>query len=376
MKKSTLALAIATVVGVSATAQADTTLYGSARVSVDWNNPGLNSSFANFFKDTYGTEKGQYWQVTDNNSRLGVQGSENLGSGVSAIYQYEFGIDVPGGSNYFNNNRPRFVGIKSDDFGSITLGTQYTPYYNVIGYTDTFESIRSFDYFLSGNTSEGTPVLYQRGVANLRDGSTVIYSTPTWYGLSAQGLAQMNGLAGPNSIDSWEANLIYSNSPWFVGGTFLQDKAQEYATGPFAVSQRHSDNEYGVIAAYDNKQFSLAFSWQRYSPDKSFKPYFTDNIVDPNNFVPGREDVNDYTVQGTYSFGNEVLRATYSYSDFRHTSTTVQNVELGLEHSLSKLTTLWVEYLYAKQNLDNVEGVPNAKDFGNNIVSVGIRHDF
>ncbi len=149
MKKSTTALAITAALGISTVAQADTTLYGSARVSVDWNKPNYNSRVANTFFD--GGKDNQNLQVVDDTSRLGVEGSEDLGSGVSAIYQFEFGVDVPGGDNYFISNRPRWVGLKGD-FGALTLGTQYTPFYNLIGYMDNFESVKSFDYYLGGGS--------------------------------------------------------------------------------------------------------------------------------------------------------------------------------------------------------------------------------
>ena len=87
MKKSTLALALGAALGVSAVSQADTILYGSARVSVDWVNPDIdNHDLGPFF----GIDNKDYWEVFDNASRLGVKGSEDLGAGLSAIYQYEF----------------------------------------------------------------------------------------------------------------------------------------------------------------------------------------------------------------------------------------------------------------------------------------------
>ncbi len=46
MKKSAIAIAVAAALGTSAVAMAETTLYGSARVSVDWTNPDM-SDFAN-----------------------------------------------------------------------------------------------------------------------------------------------------------------------------------------------------------------------------------------------------------------------------------------------------------------------------------------
>jgi predicted porin len=49
-------------------------------------------------------------------SRLGVRGEEVIGGGLSAIYQYEFGVDVTEGGN-LNNNRPKWVGLKGTSLG-------------------------------------------------------------------------------------------------------------------------------------------------------------------------------------------------------------------------------------------------------------------
>ena len=135
MKKSIIALAVSTALVVPLTGQADTILYGSARVSVDYVDEGGNSLNDLFDSDGF-------LDVTDNSSRLGVLGSEELGGGLSAIYQYEFGVDITEGGN-LTSNRPKFVGLKGG-FGQISVGTQETPYYHIVGIADTFNSGRTF----------------------------------------------------------------------------------------------------------------------------------------------------------------------------------------------------------------------------------------
>ncbi|MCC7220989.1 MAG: porin [Candidatus Contendobacter sp.] len=78
MKKSTLALAVAAALtGFGSFAYADTTLYGSARVSIDYSDPNSN----NFDKNSPDSN----WDVYNNSSRLGVIGEEDLGGGLAAI---------------------------------------------------------------------------------------------------------------------------------------------------------------------------------------------------------------------------------------------------------------------------------------------------
>lgn len=276
MKKSALALAVAAALGVSA-AQAEsrvTTLYGSARVSVDWNKTSIDNDVAEVFN----IDNNPFWEVFNNASRLGVIGAEDLGSGWSAFYQYEFGVNVTGssksGQDYWDqSNRPRLVGLKSD-FGALSLGTQYTPFYNVLGYTDTFNDSKTFgnDYFLGSTTGNnanniyGIPIVYSKGIGAIRRGKSVVYSTPNWDGLSAQGMLVMDGHPpgtnnttnrSPDAIDSWEANLTYKNGPWFLGGAYLNDRAQYYGTEVNGEVDRHSDQQYGVAGGWDNKQVGV-----------------------------------------------------------------------------------------------------------------------
>lgn len=83
MRKSIVALAVAGVLAASAVAQAETTLYGSARIGVE-------------YTQGKGDDKLSSWDVANQASRLGVKGSEDLGGGLSAIYQYEFGVAIDG----------------------------------------------------------------------------------------------------------------------------------------------------------------------------------------------------------------------------------------------------------------------------------------
>ncbi|MCK7574739.1 MAG: porin [Chromatiales bacterium] len=115
-----------------------------------------------------------------------MRGEEDLGGGLSAIYQYEFGVDITEGGN-FNNNRPKWVGLKGTNWGSITAGTQWTPYYNVMGIADIFNSSKVFT-----NSS-----IYLGNTFGTRMDNSLIYSTPNWSGFGAQVMLVLNGQCPP-----------------------------------------------------------------------------------------------------------------------------------------------------------------------------------
>ena len=216
MKKTVLAVAVAAALATPFVAHADTILYGSARVELDY-----------IDEDPFDS----YWDVVNSASRLGVRGSEDLGGGLSAIYQYEFGVDMTEGGN-FNSNRPKYVGLKGG-FGQLTLGTQDTPYYNVAGITDIFNtdysfgatawlggSFNGFRLDPSSNQSIGRGALF-------RLDNSVYYSTPDFNGFSGQAMLVLNGDRNDtqgysNGIDEWNISALYSNGPFFAGISYIQ----------------------------------------------------------------------------------------------------------------------------------------------------------
>jgi len=447
MKKSALALAIAAAVGASGVAAADTILYGSARPSVDYTDVGdsifikLNERLpVDQQNQTLRDVSGGYWDVIDNSSRLGVRGSEDLGGGLSAIYQFEFGVDMTNGDN-FVSNRPKWAGLKGG-WGALTLGTQWTPYYNVLGAADVFNmKNRAAGPFNTGRNvaqclpaipvaegelvfpSTGSPAGYNCDttyLGPLRYDNSVLYTTPNWNGLSAQAMLVMNGLQGTptmtdrsNGVDGYDLNIKYENGPWFAGVAFdrLTGSKQYETLFPGRLGQLDDAlSLWGVALGYNADAWGLNFNVEYQdgtynAPLNLQEPVSAANPRVSNNF----ETLNYYLV-GRYSFGNNVLRAAWGYfnprdfgkfdfvyvdpdTDFETTSTIdgskVQNVVLGWQYNFSKRTRTWVEWTgrFADIDLSVQERTPDQPAGRElisggfpypsvNAVSVGMRHDF
>lgn len=124
MKKSAI-LATAITAIMAGTAVADTTVYG--RLNLSW---GL-------FESAGGAESNG---LTNEASRFGFKGSEDLGNGISTVYQIEYGVgaDTQGSAAGL---RVGMVGLKGD-FGTVAMGTMWTPSYSLVrGNADPFNSI-------------------------------------------------------------------------------------------------------------------------------------------------------------------------------------------------------------------------------------------
>lgn len=118
MQKKLIALAVAGIMAAPMAAQAGVEVYGKARLSVGMVGNGAAA----------GSEDSKL-SVTSHASRLGFKGSEDLGGGLTAVWQVEHQMDMDDNSNTnaFDSQRNTFVGV-AGDFGTVVLGRHDTPY--------------------------------------------------------------------------------------------------------------------------------------------------------------------------------------------------------------------------------------------------------
>jgi predicted porin len=364
-------------VGFGSAAYADTTLYGSARVSVDYDE--WDSDYVELNGELLRIRGGSdAWDVYNNASRLGVRGEEDLGGGLSAIYQYEFGVDVTEGGN-LNSNRPKWVGLRGNSWGSVTAGTQWTPYYNVVGIGDIFNSSKVFD-----NRT------YLGNTFGLRMDNSLIYSSPNWSGFGFQAMLVMNGSCPPsdpqvtsdlctrpgaadnrlpsnlsNDIDMWNLSMSYKNGPFFAGATYMALEGPSFDT-VLPTAPNWEGDQWAVAFGYNSGPFAVTLAYEQ---------------GDVNTLYRG--DGENIYVTGQYTFGNNVIRGSYGYTTaddgqydglladgtlVRYTQSDVNNWALGYQYNFSKRTRLWVEYI--GQDVDS-DLVGNRQ-----AISIGTRHDF
>ncbi len=360
MNKSLLALAIAGALAASAAAHAETTLYGSARLSVDRVDPDADNRASN-------------WDVVNNASRLGVRGSEDLGGGLSAIYQYEFGVRADGTQPNQDSplsERHSWVGLKGG-FGSATIGRQWTPYYDAIGgVTDVFNQSLSNPY------SQTT----------VRQSNSLKYITPDFSGFSASAMVVADGATlkvapsgateETNNVDMYQIALQYQNGPLGLGAAWssmidgrLNSDSNEFEDADL----------WGVSASYT---FASVFKLSAIYEDGNFGAVTgTRNATVDTLKTNGQKD---YGLVGEYTIGNGIVRAGWGRRElddelnvFGEKFKDNDFWAVGYQHNLSKRTRLWAEYA------DNEGRAANLADTGDTVVeqgenrfSLGMRHDF
>ena len=134
MQKKIIALAVAGL-STAAFAQTNVTIYGVADVSAQGTN--MSSGKALNYSATSGqAAAGGAFNLVNNSSLIGFKGTEALGNGVNALFQFETNVAIQGGaagaslntsSSNFSSLRDSYVGVSSK-YGTVLGGYMSTPY--------------------------------------------------------------------------------------------------------------------------------------------------------------------------------------------------------------------------------------------------------
>ncbi|MDD3448496.1 MAG: porin [Gammaproteobacteria bacterium] len=309
--KKLLTLAVAAAFAAPLAASANPTVYG--RVNVNLVHQDMDTEYDGRSEDA--------WNVENNASRVGVKGSEDLGNGLSAIYQFEFGVDASDTGGL--SGRLAYAGI-TGGFGTFAMGRQWTPYYGSVDKTDIMQIGTMNDHYL-GLT---------------RVGNAVAYVTPNFNGLSGKvALVIDNGGAedtGEDFADWTNVSVDYDNGPLSIGASWLRENSGE-------------DDLWGLAGKYNFGMFALI-----------------------GQYESAEDDLTSWALGGEVYLGNNTLRAVYGHVD--DDGDDGSNWAIGAEHNFSKRTRVFAEYEDSEYNSlthgDHSHYVDGQR-FG-----VGIRHDF
>ena len=201
-------------------AQSSITLYGIVDASLQYVNniavaQGIGSvgkpiSYVN--ESRTGFYSGGMWP-----SRWGIKGNEDLGDGLSAVFQLENGFSVATGaysSAGVEFNRQAFVGISSNRYGAFTMGRQY-------------DAISDLLYVYGPANYTGGSGTYAGDVSNfdlnIRVNDSVKYKTPTYMGLTGEVLYGFGNAPGSlNSGSTFSTGATYATGSVTAGVAYLR----------------------------------------------------------------------------------------------------------------------------------------------------------
>lgn len=340
MKKTLISLAVAAAM-VPAAAMADTsnvTVYGKVNVSYDR----LDND----------AEKGGF--VSSNHTRLGFKGSEDLGDGLKAVFQYETAVNLDGtgaGAGLFGDQRDTFAGV-SGSFGAVTLGRQ--------AWSNLYKG--DADFFIDGI---GGPSVWLDG-GKPRANNTIKYASPDMNGFNASLTYITPGGRGadnatPTASCAAIAPALLATDPtgencqMVAGNTTESSYALRaaYNNGPLFAALTYVD-EGSNAATPDTKVTSLAASYA-FGPGKVAAQYV--RAKDVNNNV-GDDDKRLWTIGGSYKVtASGTVKVNYTDINKGGAATTTSNagadmIAIGYDHALSKRTSVYATY--ARANNDSI----------------------
>ena len=267
MKKTLVALAALAATG--AFAQSTVTLYGKIDAGLE-------------FKDVGGVSTTKLQSGNFSGSRWGMKGTEDLGGGLKANFQVESGFNVDAGSSGQGGllfGRQAYVGV-SGGFGSLTVGRQYTPGDNALGW-DAMGA--------TGAMAGPMYAVFTSNYANIdnkatgRQNNSISYSLPAMGGVGAQVMFAPNesdaagqrytGLnvsyaGGPlYAVAAWEqqttTGAAASNSGWVAGGSYDLGAAKVsvgFAGGTSDASVKDTGWSVGVAAPVGAATLSAGYA--------------------------------------------------------------------------------------------------------------------
>lgn len=154
-------------------------------------------------------------RVSDQSSRVGVRGAEDLGGGIKAFFQFESAapMDVGGGALASRNSA---VGLEGT-FGSVRLGRWDTPFKATTVAIDAFGNVT-----LAGIAG----AMNDRGNFNRRESNVVQYWTPTMSGFAGR-LSYTANEARTNAATNNTNPSVISTSVTYTKGAFYAGYAWE-----------------------------------------------------------------------------------------------------------------------------------------------------
>jgi len=322
MKKHIIAAAVAAAVAVPAMAQ-NVEVYGVMDYSLASTTEEISGGAT-----TKTTTTGANGNLAG--SRFGVRGSEDLGGGLKAVFQIEWGIDVAArNAAVGDNNRNTFVGVEGG-FGRIQAGTFATLTKNLNDRT-----------VFGGATMGGIGwVAQENGYENDRIASLIQYSTPTISGF--KGHVQYGGglmtdttaTAGKAGATSLLYGFDYSNGPVAFEFAAMDQTTDTEQAGPTSTKVRQNS----IRAAYDMGTVKVVYNYNKRDTE-----------------VGGvTAERNDNNIGVAYALsGATTLLAQYGKGD--QGTTEIKGYQVGATYALSKRTTLYAGY--GRENLETAAGV-------------------
>jgi len=355
-------------------AQSSVTLYG------------LIDTGITFVSNQGGSHNVQTSAGSLNGNRWGLKGAEDLGGGLSALFTIESGYGIldgklkQGGRQF---GRQAFVGLASTQYGTVTVGRQTS---NIVDYLGPMS--------LPAGSWSNHPYDNDNLNNSFRVNNSVKYQSPTYGGLRFGGIYGFSNQAGGFSanrtwnlgVDYAYGSLRFATSYLFVnhGGTSVNPSGAVSDDAPFTAERQRTYGA-GLNYAFGKTTVGLVFTQTR-----------LDNPVSISGSASGRSGnlalagssarFTNYEVNVRYNITPAwMLLSSYTFTDanFNGVSPKFNQVNVELDHLLSKRTDVYLQTIYQHVSgtgrsgiTADIDGLTASSTNNQTAVTVGLRHRF
>ncbi|MGF7137582.1 putative porin [Paraburkholderia sp. EB58] len=384
MKKKMIALTVTAAVALPVHAQSSITLYGVLDEGINYTNNAGD-------KSAYQLESG-YAQ----GSRWGLKGSEDLGSGLKAIFDLENGFDVNSGALGQGGRmfgRQAFVGLTAANYGTVTLGRQYD---SVVDYLAQSTANGSWGGYLLSH-----PYDNDNTDNSFRVNNTVKYTSPDFSGLQFGGTYSFSNDTNFANNRQYSLGGQYTNGGLLVTGAYLQANGPGLtANGAIATDDANFISErlriFGGGINYTFGAATLGFAYTNTNvgePSATDTSVYVGTITPPNGGTMTALKFQNFEINGKYQFTPAFfVGVQYVYTAATMDATSgnenpkYHTFGLMADYNLSKRTDFYFQAAYQKVAGDKTDTVlddayiPGSAGVSSNsnqfAVRAAIRHKF
>lgn len=358
MQKSII-LACCSLAVLPAFAQSNVTLYGfmDAGVAHVSNNNGTSSN--NFRSGNF------------DYSHFGLRGSEDLGSGLNAVFNLEAAVNL-GNGDYYSAAFPFFsrqawVGLKSSGLGQLTLGRQFPLSSDIFVPTANAYYLGSQTAALDGTAAgpvKASANRFDNMIGGIRLNNSVKFRSDSFNGFQLHAMAvikEQDAKPAAGAVGRTAAlGMSYSNDIIDAGALVQTVDCLPSVCAP---GNDAKDKLYGVSAAYKSGGSRFGFIYTKQKNAKNVQGNNAD-VLSLLATVP----YNQWRFSAGYQFLNDKTRLNQDVRQFN----------LGVNYGLSKRTFLYA--LYSRQTVKNggIAGMAfiDSSNSRQNQFTTGIAHSF
>lgn len=372
IKKSFIALAVAGTFAAPVTAMAadgmmhgpsNITIYGQMNASIDSITSNNGAILVIPGPDAApGTVESTANHLSSTETRIGIKGSEDMGGGISALWQIESQVNLDNDGPGLNNGRGTttpatgigerntFVGLSSAEMGTVLAGRHDTPYKMSTRMLDPFR------FTVADNRSIMGHLVHDDFLGNV-----VAYVSPTMNGLSVAGATVFGSEGAAPAVPEETKSTTFSVAGMYtMGGIYgtVAYQSIEFGTaaGTFPGTPPNTEKwtaikfggSYSMDAPNGMPMKISAVYEMLESKNAGGNPVV--NLEDSNLYLSGELSVSSaikvkaaYTMAADTDGGNPLLRANSGATQFT----------VGADYGLSARTTVYALYTSLSNDINS-----------------------